>query len=74
MKRATRDFHSPIHAPLATSSAPGSTATVSLLHKNVELYLGHVGDSRAILCRNGQARRLTSDHCPSLLAEKVDCT
>jgi len=53
-----------------TGNAPGSTATVSLLHNNIHLYLGHVGDSRAILCRNDQARRLTSDHCPSLLSEK----
>ena len=30
-----------------------------------------MGDSRALLCRNGKARRLTSDHCPLLLAEKV---
>ena len=50
---------------------PGTTATVALLQNNVDLYLGHVGDSRAMLCRNGKARRLTSDHCPSLLAEKV---
>jgi len=55
----------------ATANASGSTATVALLYKNIELYLAHVGDSRAILCRNGQARRLTTDHCPTLLAEKV---
>jgi len=53
-----------------TSNVPGSTATVGLLHNNIDLYLGHVGDSRALLCRNGKARRLTSDHCPLLLAEK----
>lgn len=82
---------------LATSNVPGTTATISLLHKNMDLYIGHVvglaislvydcmfflpyvlqscfflkGDSRAMLCRGGVARRLTTDHCPSLLAEKV---
>ena len=56
---------------IVTSNVPGSTATVGLLHNNIDLYLGHVGDSRALLCRNGKARRLTSDHCPLLLAEKV---
>lgn len=57
---------------IATSNVPGTTATVTLLHNNVDLYLGHVGDSRAMLCRNGKARRLTTDHCPTLLAEKVE--
>uniref|UniRef100_A0A0P6D586 Phosphatase 1K, mitochondrial n=1 Tax=Daphnia magna TaxID=35525 RepID=A0A0P6D586_9CRUS len=81
----------------ATSNVPGTTATISLLHKNMDLYIGHVvglaislvydcmfflpyvlqscfflkGDSRAMLCRGGVARRLTTDHCPSLLAEKT---
>ena len=53
------------------NKSPGTTATVALLHDNVKLHIGHVGDSRAILCRRGLANRLTSDHCPSLLAEKV---
>ncbi|EFX85686.1 hypothetical protein DAPPUDRAFT_45296 [Daphnia pulex] len=55
----------------ATSNVPGTTATVALLHKNMDLYLGHVGDSRAMLCRGGKARRLTTDHCPSLVTEKT---
>ena len=29
------------------------------------MYIGHCGDSRAILNRDGKARRLTRDHCPS---------
>ncbi|XP_042240038.1 protein phosphatase 1K, mitochondrial-like [Homarus americanus] len=48
----------------------GTTATVCLLRGGVELAVGHVGDSRAILFRSGVPRELTRDHCPSLIAEK----
>lgn len=40
----------------------GSTATVCLLRNSIELVVGHVGDSRAVLCRNGEAMRLTNEH------------
>ena len=39
----------------------GSTITVALFRRN-EVAIGHVGDSRAYLVRQGQARLLTSDH------------
>ncbi len=39
----------------------GTTATVALL-VGPRLFIGHVGDSRAYLMRNGQMKRLTKDH------------
>ena len=42
----------------------GTTATVCLLRDNIELVVGHVGDTRAILCREGEAIRLSHDHHP----------
>lgn len=39
----------------------GTTATVALL-VGPQLYIGHVGDSRAYLLRNGRLRQLTKDH------------
>ena len=47
----------------------GTTATVCILRNNVELVVGHVGDSRAILSRNGRPIRLTIDHEPELPTE-----
>lgn len=47
----------------------GTTGTVCLLHQDYRLVVGHVGDSRAILCRDGKAQRLTVDHCPDNEAE-----
>lgn len=46
----------------------GTTATVVLLTGN-RLFLGHVGDSRAYLLRNGEMQQLTADH--SWVAEQV---
>ncbi|RUS91153.1 hypothetical protein EGW08_001066 [Elysia chlorotica] len=42
----------------------GTTATVCLLRNSTELVVGHVGDSLAVLCRDGKALRLTEDHHP----------
>ena len=54
---------------LSRAASSGSTATVCLLQDNLHLYIGHCGDSRALLCRAGQPRPLTRDHCPEDGAE-----
>lgn len=46
----------------------GTTATVALLTSQ-RLFIGHVGDSRAYLLRDGALRQLTEDH--SWVAEQV---
>nr|XP_046236120.1 protein phosphatase 1K, mitochondrial-like [Scatophagus argus] len=42
----------------------GTTATVAMLRDGVELVVGSVGDSRAMLSRKGRANKLTKDHTP----------
>ncbi len=49
-------------------SSMGTTATLGLRIEN-ELFLGHVGDSRAYLIRDEEVKRLTEDH--SLVAGLV---
>ena len=46
-----------------------TTLTISLLRENT-LHVAHVGDSRVYLVRNGQIRRLTTDHCLVALSVK----
>jgi protein phosphatase len=46
----------------------GTTTTAALL-KGADVYVAHVGDSRAFLVRNGHARQITTDH--SLVAQLV---
>uniref|UniRef100_A0A2R5LKW4 Protein phosphatase 1k mitochondrial n=1 Tax=Ornithodoros turicata TaxID=34597 RepID=A0A2R5LKW4_9ACAR len=48
--------------PDGDESSSGTTATVCLLRNSTEMAVAHVGDSRAILCRSGEVRRLTTDH------------
>jgi hypothetical protein len=43
----------------------GATAVV-VLRLGGMLYAAHAGDSRAVLCRDGAAHRLTEDHKPHL--------
>ncbi|UYV64828.1 PPM1K, partial [Cordylochernes scorpioides] len=48
----------------------GTTATVVLLRNSMELVVGHVGDSRVLLCRDGEVRKLTTDHTDDVEEEE----
>ncbi|XP_037620841.1 protein phosphatase 1K, mitochondrial isoform X2 [Sebastes umbrosus] len=48
----------------------GTTSTVALLRDGIELVVGSVGDSRAMMCRKGKALKLTVDHTPERKDEK----
>jgi PPM family protein phosphatase len=50
-------------------SGMGTTMTVALFHPDGAISIGHVGDSRAYLHRDGTLEQLTDDH--SLVAELV---
>ena len=52
----------------ASASGMGTTITVALVQDDL-VWIGHVGDSRAYLIRNGELEQLTEDH--SLVAELV---
>ncbi|KAA0721989.1 Protein phosphatase 1K, mitochondrial [Triplophysa tibetana] len=54
----------------ASMLSAGTTATVALLRDGIELVVGSVGDSRAMLCRKGKALKLTVDHTPERKDEK----
>lgn len=48
----------------------GTTAVCCLI-QGQEMILAHVGDSRAVLCQQGRAVRLTEDHKPELVRESA---
>ncbi len=53
----------------ASASGMGTTLTVALARRDDVVAIGHVGDSRAYLLRDGALEQLTDDH--SLVAELV---
>jgi protein phosphatase len=53
----------------ASASGMGTTMTVALVQTDGSVAIGHVGDSRAYLLRDGTLDQLTEDH--SLVAELV---
>ncbi|XP_046901128.1 protein phosphatase 1K, mitochondrial isoform X1 [Hypomesus transpacificus] len=66
-KALARHLH---FSPDTPTLSAGSTATVALLRDGMELVVGSVGDSRAMLCRKGKALKLTLDHTPERKEEK----
>ena len=72
VEQAVASANAAVHRK-ARSSARYSNmgTTVTMLYREGDTaYLGHVGDSRAYLYRNGSLKRLTSDH--SLVAALVE--
>ncbi|KAA0052483.1 putative protein phosphatase 2C 28 isoform X1 [Cucumis melo var. makuwa] len=50
----------------------GSTAVTAILIDGQTLIVAHVGDSRAVICRNGSAKPITVDHEPEKEKELVE--
>lgn len=48
----------------------GSTAATAILINQKQLVVANVGDSRAILCQNGEVKQITVDHDPLKRKEK----
>ncbi|KAK7909354.1 hypothetical protein WMY93_014038 [Mugilogobius chulae] len=59
-----------LHHHRGAHLSAGTTATVALLRGEEELAVGSVGDSRALLCRHGNARQLSTDHTPEREEER----
>lgn len=51
-------------------SRGGSTAATTILINGEKLIVANVGDSRAVLCRDGVAKQITVDHNPATEKEK----
>lgn len=64
------DFTNYFNCSEKTNQSSGTTATVCLLKNSIELVIGHVGDSRAVLCRNGDNMKLTNTHGADLKSER----
>lgn len=50
----------------------GSTAVTAILINCQKLVVANVGDSRAVICKNGVAKQLSVDHEPSMEREEIE--
>jgi serine/threonine protein phosphatase PrpC len=62
LKNSFEAIHEALDPQISTNQ--GSTAVVVVV-KDQKIYTANVGDSRAVLCRNGQAVDLSYDHKPT---------
>lgn len=54
------------------SGKGGSTAVTAILINCEKLVVANIGDSRAVLCKNGVANQLSFDHEASVEEETVE--
>ena len=50
----------------------GSTAVTVILINCQKLVIANVGDSRSVICRNGEAKQLSIDHEPVTEKESIE--
>ncbi|OVA03507.1 Protein phosphatase 2C (PP2C)-like domain [Macleaya cordata] len=50
----------------------GSTAVTAILINGEKLVVANVGDSRAVICKNGMAKQLSVDHEPAKEREVIE--
>ncbi|XP_042506096.1 probable protein phosphatase 2C 39 [Macadamia integrifolia] len=50
----------------------GSTAVTAILINGQKLFVANVGDSRAVICKNGEAIQLSVDHEPSMEKKSIE--
>ncbi|XP_022764095.1 probable protein phosphatase 2C 58 isoform X2 [Durio zibethinus] len=50
----------------------GSTAVTAILINGQKLVVANVGDSRAVICKNGMGKQLSVDHEPSTEKRKIE--
>lgn len=50
----------------------GSTAVTAILIDCQKLLVANIGDSRAVVCKNGVAKQLSVDHEPSVEKESIE--
>ena len=50
----------------------GSTAVTAILINCQKLVIANVGDSRAVICKNGETKQLSVDHEPSTEKKSIE--
>ncbi|KAF6155870.1 hypothetical protein GIB67_039201 [Kingdonia uniflora] len=72
IKRAYRITDTNILDKAAGLGKGGSTAVTAILVNGQKLVVANVGDSRAVICKNGVAKQLSVDHEPSKERKNIE--
>jgi len=72
IKKAYNRTDGKILAKAADLGPGGSTAVTAILVDGNKLFVANIGDSRAVLCQNGNAIQLTVDHEPSMERQTIE--
>lgn len=72
MRRAYRITDTTILDKAADLGSGGSTAVTAILINGQMLVVANVGDSRAVICKNGVAKQLSVDHEPNVEREEIE--
>ncbi|CAA0815989.1 Probable protein phosphatase 2C 39 [Striga hermonthica] len=72
IRRAYRITDSTILEKANDLGKGGSTAVTAILINCHKLVVANVGDSRAVICRNGVAKQLSIDHEPEMERETIE--
>ncbi|GKV15966.1 hypothetical protein SLEP1_g26687 [Rubroshorea leprosula] len=72
IKRAYRVTDTTILDQAVDFGKGGSTAVTAILINCQKLVVANVGDSRAVICKNGKAKQLSIDHEPSMEREEIE--
>lgn len=68
---AIRETFIGLHAEILSYGRKGGTTAVTAFIDYDTLWVANAGDSRAVLCVNGIARRVSVDHTPFVLDEQI---
>ncbi|XP_010535081.1 PREDICTED: probable protein phosphatase 2C 39 [Tarenaya hassleriana] len=72
IKKAYRITDTTILEKAADLGKGGSTAVTAILINCQKLVVANVGDSRAVICKNGVAKQLSVDHEPNMEKEEIE--
>ncbi|KAJ9671595.1 hypothetical protein PVL29_025350 [Vitis rotundifolia] len=72
IRRAYHNTDTTILEKSADLGKGGSTAVTAILINGHKLIVANVGDSRAVICRNGVAKQLSVDHEPSKERKNIE--
>lgn len=72
IKRAYRTTDDQILEKAVDLGRGGSTAVTAILIDCQKLIVANVGDSRAVICKNGTAKQLSVDHEPSMERNEIE--